>query len=57
MRKHASANDDVRTVSSLDGDVLKLAVKTWEECLTTGEKNGWRNAQASVLAPTGPSVS
>ena len=53
MRKHASANDDVRTVSSLDGDVLKLAVKTWEECLTTGEKNGWRNAQASVLAPTG----
>ncbi len=53
MRKHASANDDVRTVSSLDGDILKLAVKTWEECLTTGEKNGWRNAQASVLAPTG----
>ena len=53
MRKHASANDDVRTVSSLDGDVLKLAEKTWEECLTTGEKNGWRNAQASVLAPTG----
>ncbi|MEE3088979.1 MAG: vitamin B12-dependent ribonucleotide reductase, partial [Actinomycetota bacterium] len=53
MRKHASANDDVRTVSSLDGDVLKLAVKTWEECLTMGEKNGWRNAQASVLAPTG----
>jgi len=53
MRKHASANDDVRTVSSLDGDVLNLAVKTWEECLTTGEKNGWRNAQASVLAPTG----
>ena len=53
MRKHASANDDVRTMSSLDGDVLKLAVKTWEECLTTGEKNGWRNAQASVLAPTG----
>ena len=53
MRKHSSANDDVRSVSSLDGDVLKLAVKTWVECLTTGEKNGWRNAQASVLAPTG----
>ena len=53
MRKHAAANDNVRGVSSLDGDVLKLAVKNWEECLTTGEKNGWRNAQASVLAPTG----
>ena len=53
MRKHAAANDNVRSVSSLDGDVLKLAIKNWEACLTTGEKNGWRNAQASVLAPTG----
>ena len=53
MRKHAAANDNVRSVSSLDGDVLKLAIKNWEACLATGEKNGWRNAQASVLAPTG----
>ncbi len=53
MRKHAAANDNVRNVSSLDGDVLKLAIKNWEACLATGEKNGWRNAQASVLAPTG----
>jgi ribonucleoside-diphosphate reductase alpha chain len=53
MRKHAAANDNVRTVTSLDGDVLKLANKMWEQCLKTGEKNGWRNAQASVLAPTG----
>ncbi len=53
MRKHASANDNVRTFSSLDGDVLKVATKTWAEALKTGEKNGWRNAQASVLAPTG----
>jgi ribonucleoside-diphosphate reductase alpha chain len=53
MRKHAAANDNVRGVSSLDGDVLKLAIKNWEACLAAGEKNGWRNAQASVLAPTG----
>ncbi len=53
MRKHAAANDNVRTFSSLDGDVLKLAEKQWETCLKTGEQNGWRNAQASVLAPTG----
>lgn len=53
MRKHAAANDNVRTVTSLDGDVLKLANKAWEQCLKSGEKNGWRNAQASVLAPTG----
>ena len=53
MRKHAAANDNVRTISSLDGDVLKVANKAWEDCLKIGEKNGWRNAQASVLAPTG----
>jgi len=53
MRKHASANDGIRTISSLDGDVLKLANRAWEECLRIGEVNGWRNAQASVLAPTG----
>jgi len=53
MRKHAAANDNVRAVSSLDADVLKVAVKNWKECINTGEKNGWRNAQASVLAPTG----
>lgn len=53
MRKHASANDNVRSVSTLDSDVLKLAIKNWQECVAIGEKNGWRNAQASVLAPTG----
>ena len=53
MRKHASANDNVRSVSTLDSDVLKLAIRNWQECLSIGEKNGWRNAQASVLAPTG----
>jgi ribonucleoside-diphosphate reductase alpha chain len=53
MRKHAAANDNVRTTSSLDSDVLKVAQKAWEECLRIGETNGWRNAQASVLAPTG----
>jgi len=53
MRKHAAANDNIRGVTSLDGDVTALAGKMWEECLTLGEANGWRNAQASVLAPTG----
>jgi len=53
MRKHAAANDTIRTVTSLDGDVTALAGKMWEECLTLGDSNGWRNAQASVLAPTG----
>jgi ribonucleoside-diphosphate reductase alpha chain len=52
MRKHAAANDDVRTFPASAG-IHKLATMTWQECLRTGAKNGWRNAQASVLAPTG----
>jgi ribonucleoside-diphosphate reductase alpha chain len=53
MRKHAAANDAVRTHSSLDKDVQRLATKAWSDGIKIGEKNGWRNAQASVLAPTG----
>ena len=43
----------MRTISSLDGDVLKVANKAWQDGLRIGDQNGWRNAQASVLAPTG----
>jgi len=53
MRKHAAANDAVRTVTGLDADVHRIATREWQECLRIGTKNGWRNAQASVLAPTG----
>ena len=53
MRKHAAATDSVRSVSTLDGDVLRLASHMWDEGNAIGAKNGWRNAQASVLAPTG----
>jgi ribonucleoside-diphosphate reductase alpha chain len=53
MRKHAAANDAVRTMHTLDREVHVHATRAWEECLRIGEKNGWRNAQASVLAPTG----
>jgi ribonucleoside-diphosphate reductase alpha chain len=53
MRKHAASNDNIRFSSSLDSDVTTLAVKVWEDALTIGEANGYRNAQSSVLAPTG----
>ncbi len=53
MRKHAAANDAVRTVNAIDKTVHKVATREWEAGLRIGEKNGWRNAQASVLAPTG----
>ncbi|MHA6626096.1 vitamin B12-dependent ribonucleotide reductase [Pseudonocardia sichuanensis] len=52
MRKHAAANDDVRTFPA-SSPVHKLATLAWKECLAVGDRNGWRNAQASVLAPTG----
>jgi ribonucleoside-diphosphate reductase alpha chain len=53
MRKHSSANDSSRAVTTLDKDIHREATKAWNDCLKIGEKNGWRNAQASVLAPTG----
>ncbi len=53
MRKHQAANDALRTVGSLDADVQKRATAAWDGVIKLGEANGYRNAQASVLAPTG----
>ncbi|MEO8328833.1 MAG: vitamin B12-dependent ribonucleotide reductase, partial [Candidatus Nanopelagicales bacterium] len=53
MRKHAAANDVVRSYTDLDKDVHSLATKVWADVIALGERNGYRNSQASVLAPTG----
>src|ERR1700761_5405360 len=53
MQMHADASAVVRPVDSFDKAILDLANKTWQECLTLGAANGYRNAQASLLAPTG----
>jgi ribonucleoside-diphosphate reductase alpha chain len=53
MRKHQAANDALRTVGDLDASVHKRATKAWDAVIKIGEVNGYRNAQASVLAPTG----
>jgi ribonucleoside-diphosphate reductase alpha chain len=53
MRKHADASAAVTSVASFDRDILTMANKTWRECLALGEANGYRNGQASLLAPTG----
>jgi ribonucleoside-diphosphate reductase alpha chain len=53
MRKHADASASVRPAAAFDEIILDLANKTWQQCLTLGEANGYRNAQASLLAPTG----
>jgi len=53
MRKHQAANDTVRTLGIADAQVHKLATAEWAQVIELGKANGFRNAQASVLAPTG----
>ena len=53
MRKHQTANDDLRTLNHVDGEVRAAATKDWGQVVTLGADNGFRNAQASLLAPTG----
>jgi ribonucleoside-diphosphate reductase alpha chain len=53
MRKHADASRRAAAVGTFERDILALAGRTWDECIRLGEANGYRNAQASLLAPTG----
>jgi ribonucleoside-diphosphate reductase alpha chain len=53
MRKHAAANDEIRPSGVVATEITREATKQWQNGNKLGEKNGWRNAQASVLAPTG----
>ncbi len=36
-----------------DATLVALARSTWDEALSLGEQHGYRNAQATVIAPTG----
>jgi ribonucleoside-diphosphate reductase alpha chain len=52
MKMHRDAAYDL----PLDGeseDVMRAARATWDETLRLGEQFGYRNAQATVIAPTG----
>jgi ribonucleoside-diphosphate reductase alpha chain len=53
IAKHATASASIRPLGAIDTPVLAAANKAWQQCLAVGEKNGYRNAQASLLAPTG----
>ncbi|MBG6102968.1 ribonucleoside-diphosphate reductase alpha chain [Micromonospora vinacea] len=53
MRKHAAANDEIKPTSPVATAIVREATKQWTQGNKIGDKNGWRNAQASVLAPTG----
>ncbi|WP_432014414.1 vitamin B12-dependent ribonucleotide reductase [Streptomyces cucumeris] len=53
MKQHSDANGTAVRMDDLDTPVWAAATEAWQDVLRLGEKNGFRNAQASVLAPTG----
>ncbi|RMB82777.1 vitamin B12-dependent ribonucleotide reductase [Streptomyces shenzhenensis] len=53
MKQHADANGTAVRMDDLDTPVWAAATEAWQDVLRLGEKNGFRNAQASVIAPTG----
>jgi ribonucleoside-diphosphate reductase alpha chain len=52
MRMHRDASYDVDP-TGIKGDLLGAAQRAWDEAVELGEEHGYRNAQATVLAPTG----
>ena len=52
MRKHRAAMKDVNA-SNVPSDLYGAANAAWNAVVELGEANGFRNAQATVLAPTG----
>jgi ribonucleoside-diphosphate reductase alpha chain len=51
--KHLAASAAVKPLGGMDSSILAAANKAWKKCATIGDQNGYRNAQASLLAPTG----
>ena len=52
MKKHRAAIKDIEK-THVPKDLLEAAKTVWDEVLEMGEAHGFRNAQATVLAPTG----
>ncbi|MFZ3567679.1 vitamin B12-dependent ribonucleotide reductase [Streptomyces sp. BH097] len=53
MKQHADANTAAVRMDDLDTPIWAAATEAWQDVIRLGEKNGFRNAQASVIAPTG----
>jgi ribonucleoside-diphosphate reductase alpha chain len=53
MRMHRDASYAIPDGACLDGELLSAARRSWDEAVELGERSGYRNAQATVLAPTG----
>ncbi len=53
IAKHRAAVGNIAEAQTIPADLLGGARKAWDEALNLGEVHGYRNAQATVLAPTG----
>jgi ribonucleoside-diphosphate reductase alpha chain len=53
MRMHRDASYAIPDQSCLDTALLSSARASWDEAVLAGDAHGYRNAQATVLAPTG----
>src|SRR5213596_3733325 len=53
MSMHRAAVGNIEHSESVPKDLLSACRKAWDDALDLGEVHGYRNAQATVLAPTG----
>ncbi len=53
VRMHRDASYAIPVEDCLDGGLLTAARGAWDQAVQTGDQHGYRNAQATVLAPTG----
>jgi len=53
MRMHRDAADEIADGQIADVELLAAARRSWEEAVVMGDEHGYRNAQTTVLAPTG----
>ena len=53
MRMHRDAARKIAERDCADTALVQAARETWEQAVAAGEDHGYRNAQATVLAPTG----
>ncbi|MGN6188705.1 MAG: vitamin B12-dependent ribonucleotide reductase, partial [Conexibacter sp.] len=53
MRMHRDASYAIPDTTCEDDELLAAARRSWDEAVALGDEHGYRNAQATVLAPTG----
>jgi ribonucleoside-diphosphate reductase alpha chain len=53
IAKHRASVGNIANPETVPSDLLAAARQAWDDALDLGEVNGYRNAQATVLAPTG----